>query len=115
MPNGLVFESHLNTRQPNIVDVGLLLNRLKIMGLPGDVTGLNEVWLRERFFIVSTNGSMEKLGRIVNKNPINSVLHIQSFGKQEELKISHKNPQSNFKCGKSSITCMLPHVNKDRS
>ena len=57
MPNGLVCESHLNTRQPNIVDVGLLLKRLKIMGLPGDVIGLIEVWIRERFFYVSTNGS----------------------------------------------------------
>ena len=36
----------------DIVDVGLLIKRLKILGLPDDVVGLIEIWLRERYFYV---------------------------------------------------------------
>ena len=36
----------------DIVDVGLLIKRLKILGLPDDLVGLIEIWLRERYFYV---------------------------------------------------------------
>ena len=36
----------------DMVDVGLLIKRLKILGLPDDVVGLIEIWLRERYFYV---------------------------------------------------------------
>ena len=41
----------------DIVNVGLLLKRLQIIGLPPDVVRLIEIWLRERYFYVSVNGS----------------------------------------------------------
>jgi hypothetical protein len=41
----------------DVVNVNLLLKRLKIMGLPSDVTELISVWLRDRFFYVSVEGS----------------------------------------------------------
>ena len=40
----------------DIVDVRLLLKRLQIIGLPGDVIKLIEIWLKERYFYVSING-----------------------------------------------------------
>jgi hypothetical protein len=40
----------------DLVNLNLLLKRLKKMGLPKDVTSLLEVWLRNRFFYVEANG-----------------------------------------------------------
>ena len=36
----------------DVVDVKLLLKRLKNFGLPDDVIALIEIWLNERFFYV---------------------------------------------------------------
>jgi hypothetical protein len=41
----------------DVVNVNLLLKRLKIMGLPSDVIKLISVWLRDRSFYVSVDGS----------------------------------------------------------
>jgi retron-type reverse transcriptase len=41
----------------DIVNKNLLLKRLKVIGLPGDVIDLIGVWLRERSFYVSFDGS----------------------------------------------------------
>ena len=41
----------------DVVNVNLLLKRLKIMGLPSDVIELISVWLRDRSFYVSVEGS----------------------------------------------------------
>ena len=41
----------------DVVDVELLIKRLTILGLPGDVINLIKNWLKERFFYVSVNGS----------------------------------------------------------
>ena len=41
----------------DIVDVDLLIKRLVILGLPNDVVKLIEIWLKERYFYVSVNGS----------------------------------------------------------
>ena len=41
----------------DLVDLDLLMKRLKIMGLPQDVLDLLEVWLRGRSFYVEANGS----------------------------------------------------------
>ena len=40
----------------DLVNLDLLLKRLKKMGLPEDVISLLEVWLRNRFFYVEANG-----------------------------------------------------------
>jgi hypothetical protein len=40
----------------DLVNLDLLLKRLKIMGIPIDVIQLLEVWLRDRFFYVEANG-----------------------------------------------------------
>ena len=37
----------------DVVDVGLLLKRLRILGLPEDLVNLIEIWLKERYFYVS--------------------------------------------------------------
>ena len=41
----------------DIVDIDLLIKRLAILGLPNDVIRLINVWLHERYFYVSINGS----------------------------------------------------------
>ena len=41
----------------DIVDVRLLLKRLKIIGLPSDVVRLIEIWLSKRYFYVCVNSS----------------------------------------------------------
>ena len=41
----------------DIVNVALLIKRLQIMGLPPDMVRLIEIWLKERYFYVSVNGS----------------------------------------------------------
>jgi hypothetical protein len=40
----------------DIVNVGLLLKRLRILGLPRDIFDLIEVWLRNRMYYVSVDG-----------------------------------------------------------
>jgi hypothetical protein len=40
----------------DLVNLNLLLKRLKKMGLPKDVITLLEVWLQNRFFYVEANG-----------------------------------------------------------
>ena len=40
----------------DLVNIDLLIKRLKIVGLPSDVVELIEVWLRKRFFYVSVDG-----------------------------------------------------------
>jgi hypothetical protein len=39
-----------------VVNVDLLMKKLKIIGLPQDVTELIEVWLRSRLYCVSIEG-----------------------------------------------------------
>ena len=41
----------------DVVDVELLIKRLKILGLPNDVIQLIKCWLKERFFYVCVGGS----------------------------------------------------------
>ena len=41
----------------DVVNVDLLLKRMKIIGLPDDITQLVENWLSERYFYVSINGN----------------------------------------------------------
>ena len=41
----------------DLVNVDLLMKRLKIVGLPEDITDLIEIWLRDRSFYVSIDGS----------------------------------------------------------
>ena len=40
----------------DIVNVDLLIKRLRIIGLPKDVVDLIKVWLKERYFYVSVHG-----------------------------------------------------------
>ena len=40
----------------DIVNVKLLLTRLRIIGLPTDIVKLIEIWLKERYFYESING-----------------------------------------------------------
>ena len=39
------------------MDIELLIKRLTVLGLPGDVIKLVKVWLKERFLYVCINGS----------------------------------------------------------
>ena len=41
----------------DVVDVELLIKRLKILGLPNDVIQLMKCWLKKRFFYVCVGGS----------------------------------------------------------
>jgi hypothetical protein len=41
----------------DIINVNLLIKRLKIMGMPGDLIDLIDVWLNERSYYVSIDGS----------------------------------------------------------
>ena len=45
----------------DIVNISLLLKRLRIMGLPNDIIDLIEVWLRKRMFYVSMDGSNSRI------------------------------------------------------
>ena len=45
----------------DVVNIGLLLKRLTIVGLPNDVIALIEVWLRKRFYFVSIDGMTSTL------------------------------------------------------
>ena len=45
----------------DIVDIKLLLKRLRIVGLPEDIVGLIEVWLSDRSYFVSVNGKNSRL------------------------------------------------------
>ena len=40
----------------DIVNVGLLIKRLRVIGLPDDIVNLVRIWLKERLFYVSVNG-----------------------------------------------------------
>ena len=40
----------------DVVNIGLLVKRLDIIGVPTDVVSLIETWLTERLFYVSVNG-----------------------------------------------------------
>jgi hypothetical protein len=41
----------------DVVNINLLIERIKILGLPGDVVDLIEVWLRDRSFYISIDGN----------------------------------------------------------
>ena len=45
----------------DLVNLDLLLKRLKIMGLPNDVLSLLEVWLRNRYSYVEANGNNSEI------------------------------------------------------
>ena len=45
----------------DVVNVGLLIKRMEIIGLPKDITSLVEIWLTERFFYVEVDGVTSKL------------------------------------------------------
>ena len=36
----------------NVVNIDLLMVRLRLVGLPDDLVGLVEVWLKNRFFML---------------------------------------------------------------
>ena len=40
----------------DIVNIGLLLKRLRVIGLPEDIISLVRIWLKERLFYVKVNG-----------------------------------------------------------
>ena len=45
----------------DVVNVKLLLKRLKIIGLPGDVISLIKIWLEQRMFYVDIDGSVSPI------------------------------------------------------
>ena len=45
----------------DVVDIGLLMQRLRIIGLPEDILSLIEIWLRNRVYYVEINGHVSKL------------------------------------------------------
>ena len=45
----------------DVVNIDLLLVRLRLIGLPGDLVGLIEVWLRNRFFYVEVSDHSSNL------------------------------------------------------
>ena len=48
----------------DVVNIGLLIKRLKIVGLPGDVVSLIEVWLKNRLFYVEIDDMVSNLYNI---------------------------------------------------
>ena len=48
----------------DVVNIDLLLVRLKLIGLPADLVDLIEVWLRNRFFYVEVDDHNSKLHQI---------------------------------------------------
>ncbi len=40
----------------DVVDINLLLKRLRALGLPSDIIDLVEIWLRDRYYFVSIEG-----------------------------------------------------------
>jgi retron-type reverse transcriptase len=48
----------------DVVNIDLLLVRLRLIGLPGDLVGLIEVWLRNRFFYVEVSDHSSNLFEI---------------------------------------------------
>ena len=48
----------------DVVNIDLLMKRLRILGLPGDVLSLIETWLRKRLFYVDINGEVSKFYEI---------------------------------------------------
>ena len=48
----------------DVVNIDLLMKRLRILGLPDDVLSLVELWLRKRLFYVDINGEISKLYEI---------------------------------------------------
>ena len=46
----------------DVVNIDLLMERLKVIGLPDDILGLIRVWLKDRFFyakqVISSQSSM---------------------------------------------------------
>ena len=53
----------------DLVNLDLLLKRLKIMGIPRDLVQLLEIWLRDRFFYVEANGA----NSMISKNDIGTI------------------------------------------
>ena len=45
----------------DVVNVPLLITRMKIMGLPDDIIGLVEIWLKDRCFYVEIDGVTSRL------------------------------------------------------
>ena len=41
----------------DVVNIGLLLKRLRVVGLPADLVALIEIWLNKRNFYVEVNGA----------------------------------------------------------
>ena len=42
----------------DVVNIDLLIRRLKIIGMPEDVVNLIDIWLRDRSFLVEVNGDV---------------------------------------------------------
>ena len=42
----------------DVVNVGLLIRRLKIIGLPEDVVALVEIWLKDRSYYINVGGEV---------------------------------------------------------
>ena len=58
----------------DVVNVDLLLKRLKIMGLPDDIVRLIKIWLTNRSFYVSVNGENSVLLDIISGTVQGSIL-----------------------------------------
>ena len=56
-----------------VVDIGLLLKRLGVIGVPADMVALIGIWLRKRIFYVEVNGQTSNLKKkqIWNRPRIN--------------------------------------------
>ena len=52
----------------DLVNLDLLLRRMRRMGIPEDVVKLLEVWLRDRFFYVEANGINSRITENDNNN-----------------------------------------------
>ena len=58
----------------DMVNVDLLLNRMRIMGLPPDLVSLVSVWLKQRSFYISINGENSTLYEVLLGTVQGSVL-----------------------------------------
>ena len=94
----------------DVVNIDLLMKRLRILGLPDDVLSLVELWLRKRLFYIDINGEISKLHEIdygtiqgsilgpvlyaIYVSPLFDLTELSNFADDNFALTWHKNKQS---------------------
>ena len=59
----------------DVVNIKLLLKRLKILGLPNDLIELIKEWLKDRYFYISVEGNNSILIEVISGTIQGSIYH----------------------------------------